>query len=235
MGVKVFDQKDEPWVGKVLKKYGAGAAFDCPESLLGVSVDSRYQFKMPGMPPEYDRAKSESEEKKFPLMFISSEKPSFLIRFLMGQDATLNMLRHEVYHLIQHKIGLPFTAHDPKIRFQAEQVRAELLNGLSQFNSFTPLGIYRGMKTLLKFKIDLIKINLMNLFGSDRFRNTTSQETIGKALRYSFDREREDYQFFIKNKDELNIDPDFVRFNKKSIKFYDQLEQYSHKFDSIAN
>src|SRR6478609_5784825 len=121
------------------------------------------------------RLRANSEEKRYPLMFISSEKPSFLIRFLMGQDATLNMLRHEVYHLIQHKVGLPFAAYDPQTRFKAEQARAELFNGSGQLNSFTPTGIYKGMNTFLKFQMDLIKINFMNLLGNRQFQNTTSQ------------------------------------------------------------
>jgi hypothetical protein len=231
IGVKVFDQKDEPWVGKVLKKVGAGAAVDLPENLLGVPVDSRYQFKMPGMPPEYEAAFKQAEEKKYPLMFISSEKPSFLIRFLVGKDATLNMLKHEIFHLIQHNIGLPFVAYDPKIRFKADQIKAELLTGFAQANSGNLIGLYKGLRRFVIFKLDLMKMDLMAIFGRQQPQSQTSQETVGKALRYSFDRERDDYRFFIKYKDELNIDPTFVQFNKKSIKAYDQFEQYSRKYD----
>jgi hypothetical protein len=223
MGVQVLDEKDTPWVGRFLKTIGAAAAFTYPNSLLGIPADPRYEVKIPGAPPEYEHVTKEAEQSQRPLMFVSSKKPSFSIRSQTASNAQMDFLRHEIFHLIQYKVGLPFKAQDPKTNYETYQLKMDLMHELSQVNSLNPVKIYKGVKAVIKLGIDTVR--------APQTDSITSEETVGKALRYSADRERETYRFFINHKDELGITDKSDEFNKKNIKIYDILEKYSHKYD----
>jgi hypothetical protein len=227
-GCRVIDEKNSPWVGDFLKNIGAGACFVFPDSLLGIVRPPQYKIKVPSAPPEYENLLEQAEKDKSPLIFVPFEQSSLskMLHTLMGKDALLNGLKHEIYHLIQFKAGLPFTAQDIKTDYDAIQIKMNIMHKLSRLDS--PDVTSEEKQEAQKIAEELYTTDLPDR----KVAKQNNKETVGTALRYRAFREKEVHDFFLTNKHVLGLSSlPFNKYNQLMSQFWQCFAQYSRKYD----
>jgi len=227
-GCRFIDEKDYPWVGGFLKNIGAGACIVFPDSLSGVIRAPKYKIKVPGAPPEYENLLEQAEKNKHPLIFVSTEQSSLsqMLHSLMGKGALINGLKHEIYHLIQFKAGLPFTAQDIKTDYDAIQIKMNIMHKLSRLDS-------PDVSSEEKHEAKKIVEELYTAdFPSRKIAKQNNKETVGTALRYRAFREKEAHDFFLTNKHVLEPSSlAFDMYNQSMSQFWQCFARYSRKYD----
>lgn len=199
--VKVLDNKKHPWVDDYLDDIGAQAAFHLPTSLLyeGQQVDPPH---MPENPNPYQQAVDSLFKARQPAIFVSK------------QVKTVDLM-HEIFHLIQYKMGVPFsTTQDSDLN--AREIRIDLFHR------------FRGHDLTMEELAEQAKpFQEMKKLGMP----IEQPNSTGHALRVISALEGQTYRFFAHHGAKLGANGNKQQSDSTYAKLYQAVSDISYKYD----
>ena len=212
-GTYVCNAKDHKWVKSGIEALGSNALFYTPPSILNLPEDTKKRDL--GMPKEVDDLCKSAQANKFSFMlYDSTPDPTD-----PNAVRPINHLRHEAYHLIQVKMGLPqITAnHDHN------QLALQYINQLLEHLTDTQT----AAETQQRIQSALTK--------AAQYKKPSNPQagSVGEAMAINGKREKEVYDFFCDQYPALGLNQAELNYNLLRKELYRIAIEYSHCYNGV--
>ncbi len=164
---------------------------------------------IPNVPNKYYQVTKELNQQRQPGLFIASHAPT-------------SILKHELFHLTQHKHGLKLSPANSNANGRATEIEARYLKRFSQGGMIAKLA-----------KLELLFWGMMSsvqrLIGLKR----PMSGSVGDAIRHNGQVEKPTYGFLVKHSARLGIPTEETQNNQMYLEMYQLLEKASYHWEKV--